>query len=261
MRRLGRSGSSPRVRGKLRGRGVRAHRHRLIPARAGKTNGRAPWASPTGAHPRACGENDDTGGETRVIGGSSPRVRGKPVEGLQHVLEHGLIPARAGKTFTGFWDLLTGIGSSPRVRGKHIQRRRPGHRPGLIPARAGKTLVGRPLHGDAEAHPRACGENSASPAVPGACAGSSPRVRGKLALRAREAETDGLIPARAGKTHRRRRSARPARAHPRACGENSASPAVPGACAGSSPRVRGKLGDGVQDVLGGGLIPARAGKT
>ena len=50
-------GSSPRVRGKLRGR-VGTHLHAgLIPARAGKTNRSTGGTNSSWAHPRACGEN------------------------------------------------------------------------------------------------------------------------------------------------------------------------------------------------------------
>ena len=72
-----RPGSSPRVRGKLQGVAAPARRAGLIPACAGKTVRRSLCRSWTTAHPRVCGENDDTGGETRAVPGSSPRVRGK----------------------------------------------------------------------------------------------------------------------------------------------------------------------------------------
>ena len=71
---------------------------------------------------------------------------------------------------------------------------------GLIPACAGKTSGGvmgvRPLR----AHPRVCGENGIKPKLHGQCRGSSPRVRGKLMVEAREPLLPGLIPACAGKT-------------------------------------------------------------
>ena len=53
----GMKGSSPRVRGKLIGcAGVRVD-DGLIPAHAGKTLFHDPVLRPSGAHPRACGEN------------------------------------------------------------------------------------------------------------------------------------------------------------------------------------------------------------
>ncbi len=51
------------------------------------------------------------------------------------------------------------------------------------------------------------------------------------------------------------------RAHPRVCGENLHCHYAPRTLAGSSPRVRGKLGACEFPVAVGGLIPACAGKT
>ena len=50
-------------------------------------------------------------------------------------------------------------------------------------------------------------------------------------------------------------------AHPRACGENWGRGCGRGRRPGSSPRVRGKPGPGLQEAARRGLIPARAGKT
>ena len=51
-----------------------------------------------------------------------------------------------------------------------------------------------------QAHPRVGGENEVSAAVKSADGGSSPRGRGKLPSRRKDASQDGLIPAWAGKT-------------------------------------------------------------
>ena len=91
--------------------------------------------------------------------------------------------------------------------------------------------------------------------------GSSPRVRGKRLRRAPRLARRGLIPARAGKTGRRRTWGRVLRAHPRACGENPPPVLRPRPGAGSSPRVRGKRPAPPRRRGGLRLIPARAGKT
>ena len=70
-------GSSPRVRGKLRQAGARDTKHRLIPARAGKTATRPACFTALPAHPRACGENFVPVQLACFRLGSSPRVRGK----------------------------------------------------------------------------------------------------------------------------------------------------------------------------------------
>ena len=80
---VGFSGSSPRMRGKLRCFPRAGPIAGLIPAHAGKT--RLPIFSTLKgwAHPRACGENFPGARLTRLGVGSSPRMRGKrPAEPL-----------------------------------------------------------------------------------------------------------------------------------------------------------------------------------
>ena len=72
-----RGGSSPRVRGKLRGVAGCGGVHGLIPARAGKTRLRILLTRSARAHPRACGENGPYRDSLYAEYGSSPRVRGK----------------------------------------------------------------------------------------------------------------------------------------------------------------------------------------
>ena len=93
-------GSSPRIRGKLRGLCVLRFRLGLIPAHTGKT----PWPHdkqmPYRAHPRAYGENSSPKPLLALAVGSSPRIRGKPETGRSKHLFAGLIPAHTGKTHT-----------------------------------------------------------------------------------------------------------------------------------------------------------------
>ena len=70
-----------------------------------------------------------------------------------------------------------------------------------------------------------------------------------------------LIPACAGKTTVKAISDNISRAHPRVCGENCGRCFALVALCGSSPRVRGKLGDFIFESHALGLIPACAGKT
>ena len=116
----------------------------------------------------------------RGSAGSSPRVRGKLVEGLLQSADGGLIPACAGKTavfvaeFVDDWahprvcgentsckrSGLQEVGSSPRVRGKPFVDAPSADRLGLIPACAGKTSLVNTVNTVARAHPRVCGENA-----------------------------------------------------------------------------------------------------
>ena len=235
-----RAGSSPRVRGKPRGRLPCSRTRRLIPACAGKTSRGAGPRRGRSAHPRVCGENWSQLIEYGLSAGSSPRVRGKPSGRSPGWRPPRLIPACAGKTLEDVPDdrcpgahprvcgengLAYGtpvlrLGSSPRVRGKHragLPHRLPR---GLIPACAGKTPRRAPTSTSSRAHPRVCGENLGVIHAPGRARGSSPRVRGKRGFMGAGAAAARLIPACAGKTGARGSGRSPGRAHPRVCGEN-----------------------------------------
>ena len=111
-------GSSPRVRGKRIQPDGLPGPLRLIPACAGKTRTITKPTFGTTAHPRVCGENQPEDGAEITLGGSSPRVRGKPVGAAPRRRPPRLIPACAGKT------LLVGCGTlaaaaHPRVCGEN----------------------------------------------------------------------------------------------------------------------------------------------
>ena len=132
------TGSSPRVRGKLAFTPYASIRRGLIPACAGKTHFSTSSSSRLRAHPRVCGENLSLNRQPRAQHGSSPRVRGKHQEISASEREGGLIPACAGKTSPrqraaartkahprvcgenrlAGWVGPCAWGSSPRVRGK-----------------------------------------------------------------------------------------------------------------------------------------------
>ena len=173
-------GSSPRVRGKRWEEDRWTDPVGLIPACAGKMSGKAPSRNHGSAHPRACGENAKMMAPDKWCAGSSPRVRGKLDQTQCRDLLGGLIPARAGKTFTrqsSRWQewahpracgenryaqtaSANRAGSSPRVRGKRAAGGTHFARTRLIPARAGKTPSALMIWRPTRAHPRACGENA-----------------------------------------------------------------------------------------------------
>ena len=277
----GAPGSSPRVRGKPRGRRGPGGVGGLIPACAGKTS--PPWspARPRRAHPRVCGENVVAAVAALVAAGSSPRVRGKRAVHVAPRQVDRLIPACAGKTAGAAsprrgrrahprvcgenWE-PTGAspvadGSSPRVRGKPHRQRQPAHAAGLIPACAGKTPRPPGSTPARSAHPRVCGENVTLSDAEEGCCGSSPRVRGKLVVHDAHATLIRLIPACAGKTRPRTAWCGVFQAHPRVCGENQGSTSSSAPGKGSSPRVRGKPLAYPQLLHDTRLIPACAGKT
>ena len=153
------------------------------------------------------------------------------------------------------------IGSPPRLRGKPDLVKIGVAHDGLTPAPAGKTVRHDELTCIARAHPRACGENELSWLNPAHSAGSPPRLRGKPRTAALEQGRGGLTPAPAGKTAVGARQKDLARAHPRACGENSGTPRGSRKIAGSPPRLRGKLYSPPFSIVCHGLTPAPAGKT
>ena len=131
----------------------------------------------------------------------------------------------------------------------------------LIPAWAGKTSATWFLRLRSPAHPRMGGENAEPDGLVDPDAGSSPRGRGKLCRALKRAPDGGLIPARAGKTTLVWEYFATEWAHPHAGGENMFTPSFSMYTSGSSPRGRGKQGHCLHEVVVGGLIPARAGKT
>ena len=152
-------------------------------------------------------------------------------------------------------------GSSPRVRGTPPLRSRFVHLERIIPARAGNANSKRSTSSPGPDHPRACGERDRM-FVPGTASdGSSPRVRGTRARRARRDLACRIIPARAGNAGVVTRWTCASPDHPRACGERIPREQRHASLIGSSPRVRGTRTrtTSPSDVLR--IIPARAGNA
>ena len=254
-------GSSPRVRGKPAGSCRVPPRLRIIPARAGQTRPDTCPLLGRSDHPRACGANLTPTGSNMVGLGSSPRVRGKPLDLLVAVVDLRIIPARAGQTRHSmrripaiadhpracganaayFCTVALESGSSPRVRGKQLRGLHGGHHLRIIPARAGQTRPPSWWSSRTPDHPRACGANARSHSTTRSASGSSPRVRGKPIPTQCGSANMRIIPARAGQTP--------------ACVMRN----LP--IRGSSPRVRGKPCCFVRNLCICRIIPARAGQT
>ena len=156
------AGSSPRVRGTLEYLPDGGWKTGIIPACAGNTCPCSPIRVSSGDHPRVCGEHGLDGVQPTLQAGSSPRVRGTPLQIPNLCFQPGIIPACAGNTerhppevgVAGDHPRVCGEhiayriegassqGSSPRVRGTHHHRNRKTRRPGIIPACAGNTAAG-----------------------------------------------------------------------------------------------------------------------
>ena len=112
-------GSSPRMRGKPLALRTYETPVGLIPAHAGKTGSRVQVLSQTGAHPRACGENCPAPCQDAGSIGSSPRMRGKHSPKAADHVNHGLIPAHAGKTRLSL-PTTFGVWAHPRACGENL---------------------------------------------------------------------------------------------------------------------------------------------
>ena len=153
------------------------------------------------------------------------------------------------------------VGSSPRVRGKLICQLPPCPPERIIPASAGQTLEAIRTAHDCADHPRECGANFFVPTVVVVFAGSSPRVRGKLADKVAMLAAHRIIPASAGQTTTRCNRPVLRSDHPRECGANRPATSRWLAATGSSPRVRGKHAVLLYGVHFARIIPASAGQT
>ena len=158
-------GSSPHMRGTRRRPRVKRARPGIIPAYAGNTTVALPFASSATDHPRICGEHYAAMSRCIRRAGSSPHMRGTPVEVFVRTGACGIIPAYAGNTrlshgtqavhrdhpricgehTAGVETLRDEPGSSPHMRGTLFTRLPFFGRFGIIPAYAGNTLVIRVL--------------------------------------------------------------------------------------------------------------------
>ena len=234
---------------------------RFIPASAGNTrHGRSRnWKTPV--HPRVCGEHPSVAFAGSAPSGSSPRLRGTPIQPGCRFASPRFIPASAGNTRTTARASTTGpvhprvcgehacgegrarvlVGSSPRLRGTRHQRRAPQRDGRFIPASAGNTCSGQGPRTCCAVHPRVCGEHPAFWSEGASISGSSPRLRGTLCAILPLSAYYRFIPASAGNTDPGRPGWCSRPVHPRVCGEHT-SCLVDMICrAGSSPRLRGTL--------------------
>ena len=274
-----RQGSSPLARGALVALDSVARGIGLIPARAGSTIIAVSDACARRAHPRSRGEHRTRLFRSSQSRGSSPLARGAPSHfGFLRLLA-GLIPARAGSTWT-MQNTANFQRAHPRSRGEHVfscpsVATREGSSPlargalsasnngalslGLIPARAGSTRTWKPCWWKPRAHPRSRGEHAYDVIDAQLAGGSSPLARGTLDQARRHVIHARLIPARAGNTRLFSRPLTGKSAHPRSRGEHGMITFGLWFVAGSSPLARGTRKMSISSRLRIRLIPARAG--
>ena len=170
-------------------------------------------------------------------------------------------PRVCGEHIKNQRDAGEGEGSSPRMRGALGENRRIRSTHGFIPAYAGSTRLAARFHRTNGVHPRVCGEHGQDAQEAGGGRGSSPRMRGALALREDPVLQRGFIPAYAGSTCSRRHTSCRCKVHPRVCGEHILLVIPALTWVGSSPRMRGALSFCLSSLCSFGFIPAYAGST
>ena len=194
-----RPGSPPRMRGKDFGFCRSAGALGITPAYAGKSELPLTDRSPTGDHPRVCGEKDWLISQFFSEQGSPPRMRGKVACKDGSAITFRITPAYAGKSVTvGSCVAPTGDhprvcgekapslsgcgscqGSPPRMRGKVTLLYALADKEGITPAYAGKRLYDQMLAQAGRDHPRVCGEKGFGEDDYTRREGSPPRMRGK----------------------------------------------------------------------------------
>ena len=142
------------------------------------TQHRVRLCAPCGTvHPRVCGEHLKSCGWLCGSAGSSPRVRGTPID-KQFLPRAKTVHPRVCGEHGGGSAVLVVTGSSPRVRGTPQIRRTPHAARRFIPACAGNTCANANGTNTITVHPRVCGEHTISNLADTTGNGSSPRVRG-----------------------------------------------------------------------------------
>ena len=160
---LGKTGSSPHVRGALSQLQCPCRWLGIIPACAGSTRTLRGFRTGRWDHPRMCGEHYVHRPQLDWDVGSSPHVRG--AQNLLPIMQDldGIIPACAGSTCARLSARLE-HGDHPRMCGEHVRRQSVRQLlTGIIPACAGSTQTHRLHDQPRRDHPRMCGEHDVRP--------------------------------------------------------------------------------------------------
>ena len=278
---LGKTGSSPHVRGALSQLQCPCRWLGIIPACAGSTRTLRGFRTGRWDHPRMCGEHYVHRPQLDWDVGSSPHVRGARCFATVFLDGFGIIPACAGSTCPSRPSAATAgdhprmcgehriccqsckisTGSSPHVRGAQFRGEFVDHLVGIIPACAGSTTGVAASAKVTRDHPRMCGEHGRLATMPCRSPGSSPHVRGAQRLERQSCSLSGIIPACAGSTSWETLRRSSIRDHPRMCGEHPLVTSSASPSAGSSPHVRGARRRQQDHPGSQGIIPACAGST
>ena len=152
-------------------------------------------------------------------------------------------------------------GSSPQMRGALTTVQTFTVCVGIIPADAGSTPRKNCMLSGNTDHPRRCGEHYGHDRSRQARGGSSPQMRGALAVPYLLLTGVGIIPADAGSTPVSAIRVLGSWDHPRRCGEHVILVRLIQIMVGSSPQMRGALVIILLTIYSLRIIPADAGST
>ena len=171
-------GSSPHARGGPHRLDLVIPGVRLIPACAGRANGRSSTCRSGWAHPRMRGEGVPVDRGALIPRGSSPHARGG--QGVLQALRGlgGAHPRMRGEGLSCAVFFRPSSGSSPHARGGRLRPINPGVIQRLIPACAGRATVPHGVKVASAAHPRMRGEGVCRDHAVSGRSGSSPHARG-----------------------------------------------------------------------------------
>ena len=135
--------------------------------------------------------------------GITPAYAGKSTTALQKRFIQKDHPRLCGEKNLGELIFVRLVGSPPPMRGKETIKRNTSTVTRITPAYAGKRKSFSSIFKCSRDHPRLCGEKIFQDSGLIVLRGSPPPMRGKVLLKVRLNEMDGITPAYAGKRHRR----------------------------------------------------------
>ena len=171
-------GSPPHMRGTADSIIVREDADRITPAHAGTSQAGEKEISPSGDHPRTCGEQRAMQEMPDSCRGSPPHMRGTGLGIDPKTVPYRITPAHAGNSFSTAANALCAEGSPPHMRGTVSVLIQDGS-PGVD-------------------HPRTCGEQHLPPTEIQGFQGSPPHMRGTAVVCELLCLPVGITPAHAG---------------------------------------------------------------
>ena len=235
-------------------------RCRFTPTGVGKTPPPPMSATRRQVHPHGCGEDGVTESTATRLGGSPPRVWGRPLGRACRGARARFTPTGVGKT--PCWTTRTlntqvhphgcgedsnhhqgtseEDGSPPRVWGRHWDGVLRPRRPRFTPTGVGKTRTQFPSAPASSVHPHGCGEDVMDFSYADPKHGSPPRVWGRPARRLAVIADGRFTPTGVGKTRAPACRYSGWTVHPHGCGEDRRAADSTRCRFGSPPRVWGR---------------------